>query len=303
MSFKRPLTQYGLFVLLIFSACKKEYPDYPYNTITSFRVQDNSGAVLSASIDSNSIIVYWPPLQTVPDSITPVVSISDRAVLTPASGMKIPFKEGFTYTVKAQDGSTQTFILKPVINQPPVQVLDVYPLTGPYGTDLSFRITGQYFIPDTTRTAVYLVAAGNGRQTKAVIQLPVSSSQINFTVNLPDTGKYAVRLVTGLQTVAAGTLNMTMPPPQLTFPSGATVQRGGTLTITGKYLTAVTAVVAYDADFGGPYPLTIVSKTDTSITVQIPADLNPGEYIDLSVEQGGSFYDFYVDPGSGVIVQ
>ena len=295
--------RYVLFALLIFTACRKEYPAYPYNTITSFQLKDSSGAILSASIDSNTIIVYWPPLQTVPDSITPIVSVSDRATITPASGVKIPFTEGFRYSVRAQDGSTQTFILKPVINQPPVQALDVYPLTGPYRTDLSFRLTGQYFIPDTAKTAVYLVAAGNGRQTKAVIQLPMSSSQINFTANLPDTGKYAIKLVTGLQALIAGTLTITIPPPQLTFPAGAIVQRGGTLTITGTYLTSVSSVVTYDVNFGGPYPLTIVSKTDTSITVQIPADLTPGEYIDFSLEQGASFYDFYVDPGSGVIVQ
>src|SRR5882757_4253790 len=243
---------YLLFALLFFTACKKEYPAYPYHTITAFQVMDSNGATLSASIDSNTIIIYWPPLQAVPDSITPTISVSDRAVIEPASGVKVPFKEGFTYTVKAQDGSVQTFILKPAVNQPPVQVSDIYPRSVPYGTDISYRITGQYFISDTAKTAVYLVAAKDGQQTRAIIQLPMNSSQFYFTANLPDTGTYSVKLVTGLQTVIAGTLTITPPPPQLVFPVGATVQRGGTLTISGVYLGSVTSIVTYDYNFSGP---------------------------------------------------
>ncbi len=291
----------AVLLLLAAASCKKTDTKYPFAALTSFQLTDNTGAALTASIDSNTIIVYWPPMQDIPDSIAPVISVSPRATVQPSSGTRIPFNAGFTYTVTAQNGITQTYVLKPVINQAPVQITDVYPNNGAIGTPLSIRLEGQYFIADTNQTSVVLVSP-KGQKIRTAIEASITSSQLYFDVTLADTGTYTIQLTSGQWTANGGTLTLTLPPPQVTFPVGVVVARGGTLTINGSFLSGVSSVVTYDVGWSGPYGLTIVSKTDKAMVVQVPSDLAPGEYIDLSVTASGSSYDFYVDPGQGFMV-
>src|SRR5690606_12490916 len=101
--------------------CTKKQPDYPYTDLLQFSVQDAAGQPLKGVVENNEIILYWPPHQMVPDSITANITIAERASISPASGTKVPFDAQTVFTVTAQDGSQQSYRLKPVIIQPTPQ--------------------------------------------------------------------------------------------------------------------------------------------------------------------------------------
>lgn len=73
------------------------------NDIVSFTINDKGGAV-NANAHTVSIDV---PFGTDRSSLTPTIVISDLASINPASGVARDFSEIVTYTVTAEDGSTQ----------------------------------------------------------------------------------------------------------------------------------------------------------------------------------------------------
>lgn len=202
---------FTIFLLVTFASCKKEEAAFPYNEIRQFSIQTPDGTSLRASINNNEIILYWPPLIAMPDSITPQIAISDRAMVEPASGSKVPFKDGVQFKVTAQNGASQTYTLRAGSNQP-VPVFDVSSPEFLY-IDRPLDLRGEYFIADTTKTKLFLINKDN-----QAVQLPgISfvqfytariSAPIPFTV---DTGHYKVRLVTGVRTVERGPFYINRP--------------------------------------------------------------------------------------------
>lgn len=232
-----------LFVLIVIatlagslSSCKKEYLKTPFNQIEAFSVTDSLGNQLKASLTGDSIIVYWPPYQTAPVKVTPQIVVSSGASISPASGTQVTFASGTVYTVTAQDGSKKTYKLIPLINQP-APVFDVANNTSlQIGDYLGLR--GQYFIPDTTKTRLYLINVSNK-------DIPVSLKEISsfntfgFVVRLPqdnsiDTGYYKVKLVNGTNTSIKGPYHFGLPafPAIQTADEGKNVKSGQAITFT-----------------------------------------------------------------------
>jgi cytoskeletal protein RodZ len=79
--------------------------------ITSFTFQTLTPAA-NATIDegAHTITVNVPPNTNV-TSLTPTIEVSDSATVSPASGTPQNFTNPVTYTVTAQDGSTQNYIV------------------------------------------------------------------------------------------------------------------------------------------------------------------------------------------------
>lgn len=272
------LPAFTLFVLVIIS-CKKEYPAYPYHNISSFYMQDANGDTLQAAIQDDQLIIYWPPFQEVPDSVTPVIQVSERAVVQPASGIAVAFNNNTSYTVKAQDGSTMVYHLKTVINQPPVDFTINAANSNEAGQPLYYADNGlyqtidlisQFFIPDTSQTAVYLVSATG--VTAQLSVLPQSLSSLYISAAVPDVvpaGMYKVKVVSGYrsftneQTVEV----INVPVPAFTALS---VKKGQSFTITGKLLNAVSAISGRNAN--GRCNFIIQSANEHQITLQVPAD-------------------------------
>lgn len=183
---------------LLFFSCKKEYPDYPYAEIQQFIIKDAKGAELKAVIKGDDIMIYWPPMQNVPDSISPLATVSERATILPESGKKVPFKDGTTYTVTAQNGTIKQYKLKLALNQvKPLLIVSTSALVG-----ASLGIGGDFFIPDATKTKAFLIDS-KGQE----IQLNnlLSITPINISLYLPELeeGSYKVKLISGIHTVFA----------------------------------------------------------------------------------------------------
>lgn len=100
-------------ILLVFVSCKKEDHKIYKADILSFTTKDSSGEPIKGALtETNDIVFYWPPEQKLPDSITPVIKISEGSTVKPASGTKVPFSAQTSFTVTSGDGVTKSYKLK-----------------------------------------------------------------------------------------------------------------------------------------------------------------------------------------------
>ncbi|MDY0907033.1 hypothetical protein [Pedobacter sp. CFBP9032] len=282
----------GIFALLLFSSCKKEYLNTPYNDIESFVIKDALNNELKASLKGDSIIVYWPPFQNVKYKVTPEIMVSSGASISPSSGQEINLKTGISYSVTAQDGSIKKYVLKVAINQP-VPIVSRISLTrlGQVGL-----IIGEYFIPDSNQTKLFLVDKQNKEY-----QIHFSptdnlwSSKIQFTVPLDakiDTGNYQVKLISGTNTLVKGPFTLGKPFPASTKgvyqfdQAGKSVKKGDQISFTyalqapaaryyyGNYTHAIITVAG---DTGGKTHIApIASQSNTSLKFTLPATISTG---------------------------
>lgn len=277
LSYNKTMYQLAICLLILFTACKKEDPDYPYKDITGFSIRDAEGSELKATIYNGEIIVYWPPFQAVPDSITPQIILSDRAVVSPASGEQVPFNVNTVFTVKAQDGSVFTYRLKPVINQPVPYIVWNAPGPVPQPDGESTFFTGDYFIADTTQTALYFIDS-TGREIPAVIT-EINSSFINIIYPALAIGNYHVKLVTGIRTAMLEDIVQVVGRVKITSiaPFPLTLKAGETFTIKGENLDKINSL-STDKDWI-PYDFIITgTPSPESLTVRLPADMPAGVY-------------------------
>jgi len=205
-------------LMFVLYACKKEtvYTDYPYNSIEQFVLADAKGNPLKAVIRGDSILVYWPPLQDVPDTIKPtIITLADRATIAPAAGEEVAFSKETSYTVTAQDGTERTYSLHPHINQPEPR-MEFSGRTFYLGADEPDRktlfsgdfralaISGEYIIPDTNSTKVFLIDAVSNRELPIPMKYATSLSYnaIGFIIPYDNVagigpGDYLVKVNTG----------------------------------------------------------------------------------------------------------
>lgn len=272
------------------SSCKKEYPDYPYNEITSFEVKIDEDNALKAALEGNEIILYWPPFQAEPDSIAPEISVSDRAKISPASGEKIPFTDGFTYHVTAQNGSVQSFTLKISANVPDPGFYFNNPATNGvytirYEQDFPY-IRGYYIIPDTTKTKVYISNSKVGEIN--MTPFITSLAQIRLTFNIPtsvDTGLYNIRVVSGkVAFEPEEKLYIYYHEPGISWPYTTELKTRATVTFNtkiGMYAegpTKIEKVRLRSATDSALHELELVLVEEGKITVKIPDQFPTGIY-------------------------
>ncbi|WP_316841926.1 hypothetical protein [Pedobacter gandavensis] len=181
--------------LLLFVACKKEYKAFPYHDIEQFQVNVDGQSNIDAVLKGDSIILYWPPFINMPDSISPRITLSERASILPASGQKVPFSDKTRYTVTAQDGSLKVYHLRRVNNQPLLN----FESTRTLQRGGVMALSGKYFVPDTAKTRVYLL----DKQNRSVrINTIVTLTASSFVARMPtaavlDTGTYHIQMISG----------------------------------------------------------------------------------------------------------
>ncbi|WEK35565.1 MAG: hypothetical protein P0Y53_24030 [Candidatus Pseudobacter hemicellulosilyticus] len=75
-----------------------------------------------------------------PDSIAPVITVSEGATIVPASGAKVKFTDGVSYTVKAEDGTTRQYQLKVMVGGAKPVITDETPVTKRVGSNVSVSL-------------------------------------------------------------------------------------------------------------------------------------------------------------------
>ncbi|GAA0525862.1 DUF5018 domain-containing protein [Chitinophaga japonensis] len=273
-------------LLLAAMACKKEEVEapYPYNSILAFSVpvEGSSTGEITAAIYDHTLTLYWPDYLERPDSVTPGITVSARATVSPASGTRVPLKDGVTFTVAAQDGQTAQYTLRLVINQkePKFSATEVsIPLYSRYAAaGLVYDLQ-----PDKQRTQLYMVSAAGTEHRMPV--LDVTRQGIVFYADAYDgsaldTGWYKVKVVNADKTaISSGNLVHLAPddPAPYIFEEltdTLVLQRGASFTMPVRYLEGfeVTRV-----RLGAPN-LEIVSAAAGSVTLRVPDDFEPGLY-------------------------
>jgi len=216
----RQLASYLLMLLLwigLFTACKTEYEAVPFNHIERFTIKDAKGETLQASIVEDRIVIYIPPHQDIPESITPEIVLAEHAKCKPASGEKVDISNNqeVEYVVTAQDGKIRRFNLEMVLNQPNISFSGLnhsFYLRVPYGRAGG---TVEHLIANSKYTKVFLVDS-NGQENE--LQLDESRLSINsFTALLPITtkpGKCRLWVRSGIRSMISPEFNV-LPPDKI----------------------------------------------------------------------------------------
>lgn len=294
---KNNITVLLLSAVLISAFCKKEkeYAPYPYHAITGFTVASGEEK-LSAAITEDSVVLYWPSWESVPSSISPEISISENASIIPASGESVELKDGFAWTVKAQDGTTKKYFLKLVINQPDIWI-NAVSFGHTQGTEKPLEILAyslRYIIPDPAKTRVWLVDAANKEYEFPVSFPPTYNGYPNRPVmvlawpatNVPPIGAYRLKITSGVRTKiteqAQYAILNSVFPQATPVTTAITVRRGETITFSGKDFTEMkdASVKSYNDNWFEVEiaKLTYVSHTATEAVYRVPANFPLGTF-------------------------
>ncbi|MBB6273320.1 hypothetical protein HDF26_003780 [Pedobacter cryoconitis] len=278
-----------LSVIVLFTSCKKQYTDYSYSNLVSFSLKGNDGEILKGAITAKDITVYWPPFTQVPDSITPQITVAERASISPASGKKVAFKETTKYTVTAQDGSQTVYTLKPVINQPIPYISGFSPFYSHdnngvrvFYPDTELDIQGDYFLTDSLATKVYLDIEG-GNEIPMVITAIAKTRIISEVLSekLKKGTYFKIKIISGSRTIYSGRCLMgeVLPLiPEADILYTKTFKAGDTFTLSGINIGTISTVSASASLTSTPQNLIIQSKTDQAVTIRIPDNIPAGTY-------------------------
>jgi len=298
-----------LFLLLftLLGSCKKEYKKYPYADIISFTVKDANGEPLKAVVDAKNLTLYWPPNQALPDSIAPVITVSDRANVSPASGKKVAFKDNVKFTVTAQNGSTKEYLIKKVINQPLIKVSMLQGIFTYNGKDFAKRvipvvIIGDNFIADLKQTKVFLVNTADNTEKEQII---ANISPILITLNLDAStvnGTYKIKIVSGLRAFTidrpfaiANEAPFFSATEMSKFPTALKPGQEFTLESTSR-IGLINKISFRYLETRAYYEFTINEAKDGKLTLKVPDNIPLGEYYFLQFTYPG---DEYYAAGTG----
>ncbi len=270
---------------MIAGACSKEKVDapYPYHELKTFKVVAATGDTIQAAVADGSIILYWPFDEPVPATITPLITVSDKATVSPASGTAIAIKDSVSYVVTAQTGAAAAYKLRVIVNQPELQINSGSDMVGQLGANLSIGgIT--YLIPDVNVTSAYLVSA-KGEETKCTIngftELGANDYALEMATPDVDTGSYKLKVISATKTVTSDKafVKVIYPLPSVVAPTAAiTVKRGQTFTLNGSNMRGMLAGRARLTGGQVYYDLELAEFDLTSVTYRIPADFPLGNY-------------------------
>lgn len=283
--------------------------DTEYNTtyvsgdafIKSFTIQVfEDQEPIQAAIVNDTIKVLWVSYHEIPETITPVIELTDKAVVSPKAAVEIPFKTGEKYTVTSEAGTTKQYTLQVDFRQPQPKSFRLE-TTGSLGGWTS--IQGGYGTAtdhlwfNLEQTRVYLVSAAD--QTKEynceIVYLgtgtginPFSSYGIYFYLptNMP-IGKYDVRVKNGeyvlRQSLEKDWFNFTVTAPTTIeisrwHPAKFTLKGGDTFSIRGTKLDTGKNLFISIGTNGTRRPIEIVTRTAYTATFKVPVGTPAGIY-------------------------
>ncbi|QEH43733.1 hypothetical protein [Chitinophaga sp. XS-30] len=279
--------------LLTFVSCKKEteYAPYPYNDIQSLKITA-ADETISAALVGDSIVIYWPSYLDMPEKISPQITVSENATVTPASGTEVDFATGTKFSVKAQSGAVKDYFLKIVINQPPIQLAQETYITylAEKGGTCTFTngVYLRYVIPDPAVTRFYLIDSSD---TEHELAIAFTEETQDLVVTVPDEdqfgmGGYRIRIVSGTQTLETAdhifgiVYPSSMKGTADALTTSVTVKRGEEITFSGANFFDMKEAIVMTYDANGNESelgtLELVSYTAASATYRVPAGFPTG---------------------------
>ncbi|KUJ61259.1 hypothetical protein AR687_13810 [Flavobacteriaceae bacterium CRH] len=310
-----------LFLSVFFFSCDTEYIDKVntipgdvikvpgYTQIETFTFKDSENNTVSAAITDENIIVTWSVNTALPSTIKPEIVLGTEAVISPASGAEVAFKDGTVYTVTSKAGTTKKYTLK-------IDFRQIEPNTWTYAAAQTFtkgslqRLTNSALGGSTNsidnlwlsveNTRVYLVAAADEKTeyTAEIVHLGGSlgtTSTTAFSVYglyyfLPEdmpVGTYDLRVKNGIYTLQNASVENRFKIT-VTEPTAFSAELVGTLAekqagenfeVRGGMMNTVTSVLMYNSTTPTvTYPVEIVSTTLYRGVFKIPSGTPAGTY-------------------------
>lgn len=227
-------------------------------SITSFSVTGPSATGV-ISEDSKTIVITLPHGITT-RTFSPSIAVTPNATVSPASGVSQNFSTPKTYTVRAQDGSTQSYLVS-VVNTFPAsdkaitgftlsnsslstsinESSKTITISAPYGTNVSaltptVTISANATvsptsgaIQDFTSPRSYVVRAQNGSTQTYVVSVvfgPRSTANLITSFTFPDIGGASTTIDQTSRTITVNVpygTNLTSRSPVISVSAGATV--------------------------------------------------------------------------------
>ncbi|KFF04126.1 hypothetical protein [Flavobacterium reichenbachii] len=314
----------ALFLSALFFSCDTEYIDKVnsvpgdvikvsgYTHIESFIIKDTENNAISAALTTDNIVVTWSNYMALPATIKPEIVLGTDAVISPASGQEVPFKDGTVYTVTSKAGTKKQYTLKIDLRQKEPKAWNynggdvlskgaLLKMTNDAQTNaisdlwLNINETRVYFVSATDQTeyTAETVYVGSGETTG-----PFNTYGIYYF--LPENiavGMYDMRIKNGAYTLQNASVENRfkieiIEPVNFSatlYGSPATKQIGETLEIRGALLNTTTSVEMYDSSNSAViYPVEIVSLTPYRAVLKIPAGTPAGIYNRMRFRRGTS---------------
>lgn len=295
---KNPLYVFALVCSLLISCGDDDDPVLPEKNnakaITSFKFSEFTPEVVGTISEADKKILLIVPFGTNVTALVPTITVSDKASVTPHSGISNDFTEPTTYVVKAEDGSEQSYLVTVTVAEDEAVVIDKLPETS-VKLEETFAIHGSNFGDPSSITIVFKKVGGDE---EVEIEATEESNSNTLYFEIPtdiQVGEYNIILRIGDDSFELDeVVTISTPSPEITGIDKTTVTSGESVTITGKYFAESGNKVWFVAE-GFMFGAEIESESATSITVTVPVTFTKGEHT-LLIEVGESEVEY-----SGVI--
>ncbi|MBE8721299.1 DUF5018 domain-containing protein [Sphingobacterium pedocola] len=296
----KPYTFYLLAGLLCFTSCKKEYETAPtpYNELISFKVPYLDGKdTLIGIIEGDNISIWWPTLAEypLPAEVKPVVDISRNAQVSPASEAAVELKDGMSYTVTAQDGSSRTYTIRLTAELPPPPAF-----TQEYAQQVEVGDMIRLHLANVVGNDEIFLQSEDNTEYPLLLQSQRVSTYTNYILDQPDgsgiqVGEYYVKIKNKYHTVRSEGKFITVKDeparPYLLFNHTDTIRakRGDILSFPVRHLSPSLTMyglsVSYkvnNSDRELYFPYVGTNDTYTEYRVQVPATAPIGTVSDVT---------------------
>jgi len=180
-----------LFVILLAFACSEDDdPKSSAKTITSFKFSALSPEVEGKITEDAKTIELTVPKGTSLTALVPTIVFSEKATVSPTSGTAKDFTNPVPYTVTAEDGSAQVYVV--TVKYPPTPIITLLDKSS-YKPGETITITGQYlkgkssiirftvFISGTASTGVL---TANDAGTSATFAIPANFAVGTYVITI-----------------------------------------------------------------------------------------------------------------------
>jgi hypothetical protein len=254
-----------------FMGCEKEPELSGENKITAFKIGESVGVINEVA---QAISVTLPAGNAL-TGLTPEVTVSADATVTPAAGEVVDLSQPVSYTVTAENGVTRNYVVKAaaeaVLKEIHIQAL---PAKTIYVVGESFSAEGLIVV------GLYSDGATREETAYYLTPLPVptdgANDEVEVTVHVGDkTATFPVSVKTSaLVSISASTV-------KTDYPYGEELDKA-TIVVTAAYSDGTTeiettgfTVEGYDKDKSGPQAVLVtLNEKTTTVTVTV-AELAP----------------------------
>lgn len=270
-----------------FASCKKtvELPALPKSSITTYKVVNLPDTVIYGAIDQidKSITVYIPYFYNL-TVIDPEISVSDGASITEKVEPFLIGAANVKYTVKGSDGTSTTYTVKVVGQNPPSLTISWADDTDTETSPSRYlpTVIGDFHSSNSGGVKTTITHAKTGKViTLLSPSIAPSGNNYSLSAQIPadaDTGSYSVK-VNFLGNTA--TLNKPLhikyiqPGVVMTYQE---VKQGENITFLADQSIFINLKSVKVTVNNSTYDLPIVSYTPQTMTLKIPDNFPVGDY-------------------------